>query len=738
VLSVDHQGSDGRTLTVDQHSSETSGSESSARNELGRELRKIAADTYRLAAEIRPMLDDTGALDELVQDGECASCRIAVIGQVKAGKSTLVNALIERPRFLPTDVNPWTAVVTSLHFGQPSDAGAIYQFFDETDWQRLAAGGRLQELSQRLGLTLDAETLTTQVALMRQSAERRLGPQFRQLLGKQHRFSSASAEVLERYVCVGDLDGEPINRLELTRGRFTDITKSADLYFDLAPFAYATTIVDTPGTNDPFLVRDTISREALESADACILVLNAQQALSSSDMSLLRLLHGLQKNRLVVFINRVDLLANPVEDGKTVVAHVRRRLAVEYPGASIPVIAGSAIWAEREMSSDDKLYEEPQGRLAWEAIHALARGARAQAAVVHDEAARRAEIMRTSGLDDLLEILSRLVVLGPTMLHLQRDQAALHDMVSKVYLAARGELYSLKQRTSSMLEDQAAASRRRAEELDRLHAAPTAVAKLVASSTQNLGLVKEAAMRRLDAALRDVVRRHALSAREMLLAEPGQGRHEHVWQYDTSPLRRDLAQQFHHYRYAAEQLQKAERSAKAAIFQEIQDLVPDNALVAEDAPIHLIDPAPSISALGQTVTLDLADQWRAWWRLWQGPKQRARKLEEVVSAEFHKVVDALVEAAAVELDVNVALSAQRLAQLGRDLTAMANRRRTELEAYRRDPARRDAGGLVQEYQARQLQLTQRLQDCDRIADALKLLFSQCGALGRAAGRATSS
>jgi signal recognition particle receptor subunit beta len=713
------------------------GSETNARNELGQELRKIAADTYRLAAELRPMLDDALALDELVQDGECFACRIAVIGQVKAGKSTLVNALIQRPGFLPTDVNPWTAVVTNLHFGQPSDAGAVYQFFDEADWQRLAAGGRLQELSERLGLTLDADTLVRQVRLMRESAERSLGQQFRQLLGKQHRFSSASAEVLERYVCVGDLDGEPINRLELARGRFADITKSADLYFDLPPFAYATTIVDTPGTNDPFLVRDTLSREALESADACILVLNAQQALSSSDMSLLRLLHGLQKNRLVVFVNRVDLLANTVEDGKTVVAHVRRKLAVEFPGVAIPVIAGSAVWAEWGLRSD-QTNTEPPGRFPLEAIQKPTRRRRSQGAAPHDDIVRRAEIMRISGLDDLLGILSRLVVQGPTMLHLQHDQATLYDMVSKVYLAARGEQHSLEQRMSSILEDQAATTRRQTEELDRLDAAPTAVAKLVATFIQNLGLVKEAVTRRLDAALRDSVRRHALSAREALLAQPGFARHEHVWQYDTAPLRRDLAQQFHHYRQAAEQLQNAERTAKAAIFAEIQDLVPDNALVDEDAPIHLIDPAPSIGALGQTVALDLDDQWRAWWRLWHGQKQRARKLEEVLSAEFHKVVDALVDAAAVELDDHVARSSRRVLQLGRDLAAMMERRRFELEAYHRDPANTEPSGLLQEYQGRQMQLVQRLQDCDRIADALKLLFSQCAALGRAEDRLSSS
>src|SRR5262249_50276579 len=44
------------------------------------------------------------------------SCRIAVIGQIKAGKSTFINALARRPGLLPTDINPWTVVVTALHF----------------------------------------------------------------------------------------------------------------------------------------------------------------------------------------------------------------------------------------------------------------------------------------------------------------------------------------------------------------------------------------------------------------------------------------------------------------------------------------------------------------------------------------------------------------------------------------------------------------------------------------------
>ena len=40
------------------------------------------------------------------------SCRIAIVGQVNSGKSTFVNALVEDPGLLPSDVDPSSVVVT--------------------------------------------------------------------------------------------------------------------------------------------------------------------------------------------------------------------------------------------------------------------------------------------------------------------------------------------------------------------------------------------------------------------------------------------------------------------------------------------------------------------------------------------------------------------------------------------------------------------------------------------------
>jgi signal recognition particle receptor subunit beta len=735
--SVDDENGDETTLSIDRGPADhdprvirdfengREGMEMSPGDRLGRELAEIVAATSRLADELRPMLDSDAAtaLDVVLHDGRNDACRIAVIGQVKAGKSTLINALIRRPGFLPADVNPWTAVVTNLHFGRPSDAGAVYQFFDELDWQHLAAGGRLFELSQRLGIELDAYMLANQVRQMRERAEQRLGSQFKLLLGKQHRFEQASAEVLERYVCVGDLDSGPAGGPTPDAGRFADITKSADLYFDLDPFACPVTIVDTPGTNDPFLVRDDISRDALKSADAYVVVLNAQQALSSSDLDLLRLLHGLQKSRLVVFINRIDLLANPVEDGAAVAAHIRTKLTNEFPGASIPIVAGSALWAQSAAMPEDAAAKALRGRKGL------------PDAIGGDPAAWRVGVMRASGLDELSALLSRLIVRGPAMLRLQRRQNQLREIMSKLDLAMRGELLLLELRVSASSEDEREATQRRTlatETLRRLNAVSADIAARVEATTADLQRAQGTAIRRLNTALRDVIRHHAAAARAALLNLPRFSRQDHVWRYPTLPLRQELERTFQSiYWEAAGRLRGIERTANAEILGKIGNLVPANEVIGEDAPIHSIDPEPSISALGQTVAVELDSQWRAWWRLWQGNQQQAEELEQILLMDFTPVVEALVSAAEAEIVAHVSISVDRFSQLGRDLIAMLNRRKLDVEAERRGDMIKKPAGPANETSVRQKQLEQSIETCAGISYSLKSLISRCAALSPA-------
>ena len=75
--------------------------------------------------------------------------RVAVVGQIKSGKSSFINAFVRQPRLLPTDVTPWTTTVTHLHFGEPSPGAASFQFFSAAEWHDLANGDqRVRELVQ--------------------------------------------------------------------------------------------------------------------------------------------------------------------------------------------------------------------------------------------------------------------------------------------------------------------------------------------------------------------------------------------------------------------------------------------------------------------------------------------------------------------------------------------------------------------------------------------------------------
>ena len=114
-------------------------------------------------------LDDVGPADAAANRSIRAArdrlarveASVTFIGQVKSGKTTLVNAMIGEPDLLPADVNPWTSVVTSAHLGPPppdASFAARFRFFDPDDWDKLTrTGGRLGELAGRSGAEDEAE-----------------------------------------------------------------------------------------------------------------------------------------------------------------------------------------------------------------------------------------------------------------------------------------------------------------------------------------------------------------------------------------------------------------------------------------------------------------------------------------------------------------------------------------------------------------------------------------------------
>lgn len=283
--------------------------------------------------------------------------RISVVGQVKAGKSTLINVLSGTRDLLPTEVNPWTAVITNLHFGHTDkpQSGGVFELFSEEEWQRMLVGDKeTRSLAEDLLPGFDSTVLKEQVEEMQQNARKRLGSLYKHLLGKRHQFNNITPEILERYVSAGHQveDGETDE--VANAGRYSGITKSAEVFLESGPFALPITLSDTPGINDPFLVRDEITTNSFRNTDIFVVALSIHQALGAADMALLKMLSRHSGKATIIFVNRIDEVDDPANDVPALLNSLKEKLARELDGSNYFLTAGSAHWAHVARNGTDE------------------------------------------------------------------------------------------------------------------------------------------------------------------------------------------------------------------------------------------------------------------------------------------------------------------------------------------------------------------------------------------------
>ncbi|MDQ2067873.1 dynamin family protein [Xinfangfangia sp. CPCC 101601] len=330
--------------------------------------RRFEEATLRLAAT-RGQFDDlaalSGRLGSLVSEGlenQLAelnaalagfTTQITFVGQVKSGKTALVNALAGHPGLLPSDVNPWTSVVTTLHLNtmRPRNVRAEFAFFDQDEWEGLIReGGRLGSLAKRARADDELAQIRVQIEEMYQKSRQRLGRNFELLLGNRHKYDEFSQQLIERYVCLGDQYGG--SEQEATQGRFADITRSADLYLEVGGYPMGLSLQDTPGVNDPFLMREQVTLRSMNSASLCVVVLSAAQAMNTVDLALVQLLTALESRRVLIFVNRIDELQDPVQDIPEIRQSLEQVLQARGMGDIGTIVFGSALWAEAALRGD--------------------------------------------------------------------------------------------------------------------------------------------------------------------------------------------------------------------------------------------------------------------------------------------------------------------------------------------------------------------------------------------------
>lgn len=567
---------------------------------------------------------------KLVRDLRAFEPSITMIGQIKSGKTSLVNAMAGRPDLLPADVNPWTSVVTSLHLNTPLVDGApaaSFQFFNQGEWDHLVEnGGRIGELSSRAGADEELAKVRDQIAEMREKTKARLGRKFELLLGQKHNYADLDDELVQRYVCMGDDFDEDDGADQ--QGRFADITKSADLYLTAPNLPMPLCIRDTPGVNDTFMMREQITIKALRDSRICVVVLSAHQALSSMDMGLIRLISNVKSREVVIFVNRIDELSSPATQIPEIRDSIIQTLADNNGPENPEILFGSAYWANIALANEIH-------NIVDDSADAMFNYAEA----VFDEGASQMDVRemvwQLSGMPHLFDALSERVAEGQGAEMLAATRKRAKNYVSG--LRASSSIVSMRLEGDSLEILEASALDAKLRQIE---------AKCIQTLSADLDVVFDKFGARVDQSHKRFLDR----ALESLLQHLEQNGENEVWQYSPDGLRMLLRTSYQvmkkNFSATCDKVFSESAHDLTNVYGEVFSVAVENFKIA--APASPDVPAPV--SLGQTIALDLQTSWwQGWWQRRKGYRQFASGFYELIEAETAPIVDELKIRQAAEI-----------------------------------------------------------------------------------------
>ncbi|TWI73050.1 dynamin family protein [Desulfobotulus alkaliphilus] len=210
---------------------------------------------------------------------------IGIMGQVKAGKSSFVNALLFGGLpVLPEAATPKTANLTAITWGE--SPLLELEYYTKTEWQALK-----DQAASKSELT-EAKMARELMAMVEKSG---LDPM--EKIHKQRESISFNSPK-DLVSVLNDYAGE--------NGRFTPVIKMIHIYLPMDELK-GFEIVDTPGMNDPILSRTEKTREYMARCDVVFFLSRAGQFLDASDTDLLaRQLPGRGVKRMVLVAGQFD------------------------------------------------------------------------------------------------------------------------------------------------------------------------------------------------------------------------------------------------------------------------------------------------------------------------------------------------------------------------------------------------------------------------------------------------
>lgn len=247
--------------------------------------------------------------------------RLGIVGRVKSGKSSLLNALIfDGKDVLPQAATPMTAALTTLSYGNKFEVGV--DFFTQNEIAEIAKKAdfyekecsRLTEekhadLTKKRGGTDSKDNAPELKEKARRQAEREMQSntilaatydQFNKMKESSVDTKSLS-EGKKLAIKKEDHLNEELKSYVAAGGKYMPYTKSVQIFLPLDSLKDFE-IIDTPGINDPVQSREIRTQELIGKCDAVFIVSPSGQFLSTEDLQLMdriTLKEGIQELNMI-------------------------------------------------------------------------------------------------------------------------------------------------------------------------------------------------------------------------------------------------------------------------------------------------------------------------------------------------------------------------------------------------------------------------------------------------------
>ncbi|WP_086241424.1 dynamin family protein [Campylobacter devanensis] len=317
---------------------------------------------------IRPSAELKEALDEKMEPER--DLKIGILGRVKAGKSSLLNALVFKGQnVLPKAATPMTAALTILEYSDKFEANIEYYTKDDIDLMRKKHDKCLEEIQKSYEAQLDKlkqnnktgksdselQALADKFAKNQLTKDISLYAYYEQY--EQIKKSNIDINTLsenENIVCSNYEElSDKLKEYVGSSGEYTPFTKSITLKLN-EEMLKDVKIIDTPGVNDPIVSREDRTKELIAKCDVVFLVSPAGQFLNDVDLELLSNVN--EKNGIKEFhivASQFDLqLSAPEIIGNGVLDEAIQRVLTPLSRQQ------KNVFENKKSSYNDKIYEQ--------------------------------------------------------------------------------------------------------------------------------------------------------------------------------------------------------------------------------------------------------------------------------------------------------------------------------------------------------------------------------------------